>query len=179
MVVPAGATVTATTGDGYKGVHMDEKAKGNVAEWLVPRLAPKDAKAFTISLSQAPANPADLKGTVRWAKPADPRAVPTMTWWELRDAPARGTLALYDRVDLDQLLQQGREILELDHVGAVAGRVVRILMHFHEDVATPIATAARARNGTMCGRRRTCRPARPAAAPNGSRRTPPARRTPP
>ena len=55
VVVPAGATVTATTGDGYKGVHMDEKAKGNVAEWLVPRIAPKDAKAFTISLSQAPA----------------------------------------------------------------------------------------------------------------------------
>jgi mono/diheme cytochrome c family protein len=69
VVVPAGSTVTATTGDGYKGVHMDEKAKGNVAEWQVPRIAPKDAKAFTISLSQAPANPADLKGSVRWAKP--------------------------------------------------------------------------------------------------------------
>ena len=69
VVVPAGTTVTATTGDGYKGVHMDEKAKGNVAEWQVARLAPKDAKAFTVTLSQAPANPADLKGTVRWAKP--------------------------------------------------------------------------------------------------------------
>ena len=69
VMVPAGATVTAATGTGYKGVHMDEKMKGNVAEWQVPRLAPKDAQAFTISLSQAPANPADLKGAIRWAKP--------------------------------------------------------------------------------------------------------------
>jgi hypothetical protein len=70
VVVPAGVTVTATTGDGYKGVHMDDKAKSNVAEWQVARLAPKDAKAFSVTLSQAPANPADLKGTIRWAKPA-------------------------------------------------------------------------------------------------------------
>jgi mono/diheme cytochrome c family protein len=70
VVVPAGATVTAATGPGYKGVHMDEKAKANVAEWQVPKLAPKEAQAFTVSLSQAPANPADLKGSVRWARPA-------------------------------------------------------------------------------------------------------------
>jgi mono/diheme cytochrome c family protein len=70
VLVPAGATVTAATGPGYKGVHMDEKAKANVAEWQVPRLAPKEAHAFTVSLSQAPANPADLKGSVRWARPA-------------------------------------------------------------------------------------------------------------
>jgi mono/diheme cytochrome c family protein len=77
VVVPAGATVTATTGDGYKGIHMDEKAKGNVAEWQVARLAPKDAKAFTVTLSQAPANPGDLKGTIRWAKPG-PKTGPNM-----------------------------------------------------------------------------------------------------
>jgi hypothetical protein len=70
IVIPAGATVTGATGDGYKGVHMDAQAKGNVAEWQIPRLAPKEAKAFTISLSQAPANPADLKGSVRWDRPA-------------------------------------------------------------------------------------------------------------
>jgi len=70
VVVPTGATVTAATGEGYKGVRMDTQAKGNVAEWTVSRLAPKQAQAFTISLSQAPANPADLKGTVRWARPA-------------------------------------------------------------------------------------------------------------
>ena len=75
VIVPAGATVTAATGDGYKGVHMDEKAKGNVAEWQVPRIAPKDVKAFTVTLSQAPAKPEDLKGTIRWAKPG-PRTGP-------------------------------------------------------------------------------------------------------
>jgi hypothetical protein len=58
-------------------VHMDAQAKGNVAEWQVPRLAPKQTQAFTISLSQAPANPADLKGTIRWAKPA-PKAGPNL-----------------------------------------------------------------------------------------------------
>ena len=75
VILPAGTTVTGTTGDGYKGVHMDAAAKGNVAEWMVPRLAPKQSQAFTISLSQAPANPADLKGMVRWAKPS-PKAGP-------------------------------------------------------------------------------------------------------
>jgi hypothetical protein len=64
-------TVTAATGDGYKGI------KGNVAEWQVTRLAPKDAQAFTVTLSQAAANPADLKGTVRWAKPS-PKTGPNL-----------------------------------------------------------------------------------------------------
>jgi hypothetical protein len=77
VLVPAGATVTGTTGAGYKGVHMDEKMKGNVAEWQVAKLAPKDAQVFTISFSQAPANPADLKGSIRWAKPA-PKTGPNM-----------------------------------------------------------------------------------------------------
>jgi mono/diheme cytochrome c family protein len=77
VVVPAGTTVTSATGDGYKGVHMDAKANANVAEWQVSRLAPKDAKSFTVTLSQAPANPADLKGTIRWAKPA-PKTGPNL-----------------------------------------------------------------------------------------------------
>ena len=77
LLIPAGVTVASATGDGYKGVHMDEQAKGNVAEWQVSRLAPKDAQAFTITLSQAPANPADLKGTIRWAKPA-PKTGPNL-----------------------------------------------------------------------------------------------------
>ena len=77
VVVPAGTTVTAATGDGYKGVHTDAKTNANVAEWQISRLAPKDTKAFTITLSQAPANPADLKGTIHWAKPA-PKTGPNM-----------------------------------------------------------------------------------------------------
>jgi mono/diheme cytochrome c family protein len=70
LIVPAGVTVVGATGTGYKGVHMDAQAKANVAEWQVPRLAPKDAQSFTITLSQPPANATDLKGTIRWAKPA-------------------------------------------------------------------------------------------------------------
>jgi mono/diheme cytochrome c family protein len=77
LVIPAGLTVTGATGTGYKGVHMDAQAKANVAEWQVPRLAPKDAQAFTVALSQPPANPADVKGTVRWAKPS-PKTGPNL-----------------------------------------------------------------------------------------------------
>jgi mono/diheme cytochrome c family protein len=69
LVIPAGITVASATGDGYKGVHMDAQAKANVAEWQMARLAPKDTRSFTITLSQPPANASDLKGTVRWAKP--------------------------------------------------------------------------------------------------------------
>ena len=75
LVIPAGTTVTGTTGDGYKGVHTDGAA--TIAEWQVPRLGPKDERAYTITLSQAPANPADLKGTIRWAKPA-PKTGPNL-----------------------------------------------------------------------------------------------------
>jgi mono/diheme cytochrome c family protein len=89
VLVPAGATVTAATGTGYKGVHMDERMKGNVAEWQVARLAPKQAEAFTISLSQAPATPADLKGAIRWAKPA-PKTGPNMDALNFQLRPAGG-----------------------------------------------------------------------------------------
>lgn len=77
IAIPSGATVTGTTGPGYKGTHMDAQAKATVAEWQVASLAPKDAQAFTISLSQAPANPADLKGVIRWSKPG-PKSGPNM-----------------------------------------------------------------------------------------------------
>ena len=76
LAIPAGVTVTGATGTGYKGVHTDAKGM-TMAEWQVPRLAPKDAQAFTITLSQAPANAADLKGSVRWAKPG-PKTGPNL-----------------------------------------------------------------------------------------------------
>ena len=75
VVIPAGLSVTNATGDGYKGVHPDAETKLNMAEWQLPRLAPKETQSLAITLSQAPSNPADLKGTVRWAKPA-PKAGP-------------------------------------------------------------------------------------------------------
>jgi mono/diheme cytochrome c family protein len=77
LAVPVGVTVVSATGDGYKGVHMDSEAKTNIAEWKVPRLAPKDERAFTITLSQSPANVSDLKGTIRWARPA-PKTGPNL-----------------------------------------------------------------------------------------------------
>ena len=46
-VMPNGGS--GTTGAGYKGVHMDEKMKGNVAEWQVAQLAPKEAQALLIA----------------------------------------------------------------------------------------------------------------------------------
>jgi len=77
LVIPAGLDVTGTTGDGYKGVHMDATAKGNVAEWDVARLAAKDSKTFTITLSQ-PATPQNnLKGMITWKKPG-PKSGPNM-----------------------------------------------------------------------------------------------------
>ena len=75
VVIPAGSTVTAATGTGYQGVQTD--AGVTTASWKVARLAPKDAQSFTLTLSSPPANPADLKGTIRWAKPG-PKTGPNM-----------------------------------------------------------------------------------------------------
>ena len=64
LTVPAGTNVVSATGTGYKGTRMEGGA--TVAEWTVPRVAPKEQQAMTITLSKA----AELKGEVRWAKPA-------------------------------------------------------------------------------------------------------------
>jgi mono/diheme cytochrome c family protein len=75
LALPAGTTVVSATGTGYQGVKADAKAKGNVAVWRVPRLAPTERQTFTFTLS-TPAK--TLRGTVRWAKPvvkADPEVV--------------------------------------------------------------------------------------------------------
>ena len=49
LIIPAGIDVVSTTGAGYKGVHMDAAAKGNVAEWDVAKLSP-----LTASLTPSP-----------------------------------------------------------------------------------------------------------------------------
>jgi len=69
LIVPNGINVVAATGEGYKGVHMDEKEKANVAEWALPRIAPKDKQAYTITLSKAGTAADNLRGQVRWTKP--------------------------------------------------------------------------------------------------------------
>ena len=62
--IPAGYTVVAATGTGYQGVN------GNVATWQIPRSAPKDQERLTITLNQAASASANLRGQIRWAKPA-------------------------------------------------------------------------------------------------------------
>jgi hypothetical protein len=70
LVVPAGTTVVGTTGAGYQGVRPDTEAKGNVAVWQVPRMAPKDRQTFTITLSRAGTPSDNVRGLVRWTKPS-------------------------------------------------------------------------------------------------------------
>jgi hypothetical protein len=86
VVVPAGATVVSTTGDGYKGVHMDAQAKANVAEWQIPRMAAKDARVITITLSKPGTNADNVKGTIRWAKPM-PKSGPNLDAQNIGPAP--------------------------------------------------------------------------------------------
>jgi hypothetical protein len=65
LTLPAGATVVGTTGAGYQGTTKDQKGL-DVARWRVPRIAAKEASAFTITLS---GNAPVKSGTVRWVKP--------------------------------------------------------------------------------------------------------------
>ena len=69
IVLPAGVTVIHATGDGYKGVHPDAAAKGDVAEWRLAKIGPTDERTFSVTLS-SPVGEAGLKGTLSWAKPA-------------------------------------------------------------------------------------------------------------
>lgn len=85
VAIPAGSTVTGATGAGYQGVKTD--AGVTTAEWKVAKLAPKDAQSFTLTLSAPPANPADLKGTIRWAKPG-PKKGPSMDTVQFAARPA-------------------------------------------------------------------------------------------
>ena len=86
LIIPASSTVVATTGDGYKGVHTDAQAKANVAEWLVPRMAAKDTRSFTITLSKPGTTADNLKGNIRWAKPA-PKSGPNLDVQPIGPAP--------------------------------------------------------------------------------------------
>jgi mono/diheme cytochrome c family protein len=70
LVVPAGATVVSTTGAGYKGVRQDADLKAQVAVWELSKIAPHTHQAYSITLSRA-GTPADnVRGAIRWTKPA-------------------------------------------------------------------------------------------------------------
>ena len=58
IALPAGAKVVNPSG---------AAVKGNMAEWHIARLAPGDRQTFTMTLA-APAT--ELRGTIRWGKPA-------------------------------------------------------------------------------------------------------------
>jgi mono/diheme cytochrome c family protein len=70
LIIPKDVEVVAATGAGYQGVRMDEQAKANVAVWQVPRMAPTDHQSFSITLSKAATAADNLRGDVRWTKPA-------------------------------------------------------------------------------------------------------------
>jgi mono/diheme cytochrome c family protein len=77
LIIPADNSVTAATGPGYKGVHMDAQAKANVAEWVIPSMKAKDKRLFSITLSNPVTAASNLKGDIRWAKPA-PKSGPNL-----------------------------------------------------------------------------------------------------
>jgi mono/diheme cytochrome c family protein len=70
LAVPAGTKVVTATGEGYQGVRRDEQAKADVAVWTVSRMAPGDRQTYTLALSQAGTAKDNVRGTIRWMKPA-------------------------------------------------------------------------------------------------------------
>ena len=70
LMIPNGVNVVSATGAGYKGVRMDEQAKAMVAEWALPKAAPKEQQSYTITLSKAGTQQDNLRGNIRWMRPA-------------------------------------------------------------------------------------------------------------
>lgn len=70
LIIPAGSTVVSATGAGYQGVRRNEQVKADVAVWQLPRLAAKEHESYTVTLSRAATAADNLRGTVRWTKPA-------------------------------------------------------------------------------------------------------------
>jgi cytochrome c553 len=86
LILPADTSVVAATGTGYQGVRTDDKTKASVAVWEVPRSAPKDQERFTITLSKPATAAANLRGEIRWAKPA-PKTGPSTDVANINPAP--------------------------------------------------------------------------------------------
>jgi cytochrome c553 len=86
LTLPADTTVVATTGNGYQGVSTDEKTKANVAVWNLPRSAPKEQEKLSITLSKAATAQSNLRGDIRWTKPA-PKTGPSEDVVAIAPAP--------------------------------------------------------------------------------------------
>ena len=67
-IVPSGVTVVSATGAGYQGVKTE--GANTFAEWTLPRVAPKDAQTYTITLSRAVTPQDNFRAEVRWRSPA-------------------------------------------------------------------------------------------------------------
>jgi mono/diheme cytochrome c family protein len=68
LTIPAGTNVVAANGPGYQGTHMD--GANMVATWMLPRAAPGDKAALTITLSKVGTQADNLRGNIKWAKPS-------------------------------------------------------------------------------------------------------------
>jgi len=68
LIIPKDATVVAATGTGYQGTRTANNA--TTAVWQLPRSAPKDQERLSITLSKAGTQADNLRGDIRWAKPA-------------------------------------------------------------------------------------------------------------
>jgi hypothetical protein len=67
-------------------VHTDDKTKASLAVWQLPRNAPKDQERITVTLSKAATSAANLRGQIRWAKPA-PKTGPSQDAVDIAPAP--------------------------------------------------------------------------------------------
>ena len=73
VALPRGAEVVGMSGAGYQGVRRDDNLKADAAVWRVRSLGPNDVLSYSITLSQAPTGRDNLRGVVRWARPANRR----------------------------------------------------------------------------------------------------------
>jgi cytochrome c553 len=80
LTLPEGYNVVAATGPGYQGVNQ------NVATWKLARAAPKDEAKLSVTLSKALTQDANVKGTIKWAKPA-PKTGPSTDVVNIAGAP--------------------------------------------------------------------------------------------
>jgi mono/diheme cytochrome c family protein len=90
LVLPAGATVTKTTGPNYVGVKHDAATNADIAQWTLPRLVAEEVQTFSITLGGATAASGIQRGSViRWMKPNGGRDAPNypqLPGGEYRDA---------------------------------------------------------------------------------------------
>jgi len=72
LILPSGAQVIGTTGEGYEGAGSDEEA---AAVWRVPQIAPGDRLIYSLTLA-TPGNVADnVRASIRWTGGKHPESL--------------------------------------------------------------------------------------------------------